>query len=389
MPLFDPNTEIEWFDPPTSDKEAECCCLKVWTSNPNGFAKEGELRFRESAHHGPLRWPWQEPVDVLGHEVIIHMDYILDYSPPSSPSVPWPKHSRWDWSLGPRDDHTLPTRGLSVRDRLGLKRDRSPPPGSGAATRGFRAGDGHHRRRGDGRNGTGRDYNDKGASSSRGMPPFGQTMGGWSMGAAQNQHRYMSSGCASTAMHGRPPLAPSLPAGLHSTDIMASLSPAQLSCFDIRYIWEALEYSSDPMLLESTIPQPMGWSDEPRCVGAPMRTQPAQYAPGMLVGPNGEPWPATTTQQATNSFGPLYDDYDTDALHAATGSQAPVTQVTPDGLLDVDAEQTSLPPGLLDSPSRDSAGTGTSDLTGTLIQCFVDNITKPPPRAVLPLPSAN
>lgn len=108
--LFHPNTVIESIDQPNSNTEAACCYVKLWTSNPSGFAKEGSLCLPKSIRRGTQHHSKDQPARSLAHEVILHVNYILDYRPPRTTTIPWPRHYRWDWVLGIRDDHTLPTR---------------------------------------------------------------------------------------------------------------------------------------------------------------------------------------------------------------------------------------------------------------------------------------
>jgi hypothetical protein len=52
-----------------SDSDAQCCCVLV-----------------------------------LSYEVIVHIDHIVDYRPPTSASADWPEHHSFRWRLGFRDD---------------------------------------------------------------------------------------------------------------------------------------------------------------------------------------------------------------------------------------------------------------------------------------------
>lgn len=113
--LFHPDTLVECIDRPCSDRESACCCVKLWTSNPDGFALEGGLNLHESVHRGGHGHPWHGPVNLLGYEVVLHLDYILDYSPPATSNAAWPKRVRFDWTLGIRDDHCMPTARRHVR----------------------------------------------------------------------------------------------------------------------------------------------------------------------------------------------------------------------------------------------------------------------------------
>lgn len=132
--LFHPDTLIECIDRPTSDKESACCCVKLWTSSPDGFALEGKLHLHESVARGARGHGWSGPVGLLGYDVVTHIDYVLDYSPPASPGAAWPARSRFNWALGLRDDNTSPSSRRHNRHDP-PRRDRSPSPGPGRGAR--------------------------------------------------------------------------------------------------------------------------------------------------------------------------------------------------------------------------------------------------------------
>lgn len=97
-----------------------------------------------------------EAAKTLDYDVLIHLDRVMDYSPlpnPGSqrpdnvasgapddePTAQWPVVHRFSWSLGVRDGDR-PQRRVSAHDRLGGRRDRSPPhggAGGGAGGAGF------------------------------------------------------------------------------------------------------------------------------------------------------------------------------------------------------------------------------------------------------------
>ncbi|CAL4930553.1 unnamed protein product [Urochloa decumbens] len=150
-------------------EEEECYCLWIWTSVPAEIATAGTLQIEE-----PVVLPQQgyaesvmelgmpmgalriESAKTLDYDVLIHVDRILDYSPPSpqpqhSPDsersdegveAQWPVSYPFPWRLGVQDG---PAQGraaqgrVSVHDRLGDRgRDRSPPRGGGSSGLGLR-----------------------------------------------------------------------------------------------------------------------------------------------------------------------------------------------------------------------------------------------------------
>jgi hypothetical protein len=94
------DTLIESIDHnPHNDNDARCCCLTVWSRNPNNLAKEGTLLLEEIASRPHAAWhfvdlasvdnrrPHTGPVNILTYYTIIHVDQITDYRPPSANSV--------------------------------------------------------------------------------------------------------------------------------------------------------------------------------------------------------------------------------------------------------------------------------------------------------------
>lgn len=194
--LFDPNTLIECIDAPLSDKETACCCVQLWTSDPDGFALEGILNVDEPMERGGRRWSWNEPPRQLGYAVVLHLDYTIDYSPPATQDAAWPKHQNFIWALGLRDDNCAATSRRPVHERLGSgRRDRSPS--SGPDNGGRDSDNGRRHRRPSRRNGTGTSTCD-GGSSSRDYAGFVNT-------TMHYGHRHM--GCLSRpTTNGPPPL---------------------------------------------------------------------------------------------------------------------------------------------------------------------------------------
>jgi hypothetical protein len=136
-----------------SDNEANCCCVFVWSRNPDTIPKEAALCLEElhgrtpaSCHFaepeaGDLARPHACPVQTFSYEAIIHIDQIVDYRPPATTSVDWPERHCFKWWLGFCDGWLQPPPCRSVQQRLGPhKRDRSPPGDGGAGGRGEHAG---------------------------------------------------------------------------------------------------------------------------------------------------------------------------------------------------------------------------------------------------------
>jgi hypothetical protein len=79
------------------------------------------------------RRPRAGPVNVLSYEVLLHVDQITDYRPPTTASADWPECRTFHWRLGVRDDWRRSPPRRSIQGRLGpSKRDRSPPGDGGA-----------------------------------------------------------------------------------------------------------------------------------------------------------------------------------------------------------------------------------------------------------------
>lgn len=157
--LFNSTTFIEDFDTDDdTEQERDCLCVWVWTFNPDGLAKTVTLKIAEPLTY-PEEYYWQMgefelpairtgPAEMLNYEVIIHLDRVFDYSPlPSSPlersyhsgvsGLPedlyedeWPIKHHFVWYYGFSNDQ-IPHRRILVHERLGGRRDRSPPTGGG------------------------------------------------------------------------------------------------------------------------------------------------------------------------------------------------------------------------------------------------------------------
>ncbi|CAO1943969.1 unnamed protein product [Urochloa humidicola] len=154
-------------------EEEECYRLWIWTTDPAAIATTATLHVEEPVTlpqegyaeglvdlgmpMGALRF---EPALAMDYEVIIHIDRVLDYTPPSAESsrrsrdspvsgIPveeleesWPARHPFPWTLGVPDGvsrRETVQRRVSVHDRLGDRsRDRSPPRGGGSSGMGLR-----------------------------------------------------------------------------------------------------------------------------------------------------------------------------------------------------------------------------------------------------------
>ncbi|CAL4935232.1 unnamed protein product [Urochloa decumbens] len=138
------------------DEEKGCFILWIWCNDPFALAVQGDLQIEEPVelpeeYYGSVEFPVlrAEAMSVFVYDVIIHLDRVEDYSPPpSSPSnesyesdtsgipsdvnmVQWPAWHNFLWHLGQPDVLPDPPR-RSVYDRIGHRRDRSPPRGGGS-----------------------------------------------------------------------------------------------------------------------------------------------------------------------------------------------------------------------------------------------------------------
>ncbi|CAN6233359.1 unnamed protein product [Urochloa humidicola] len=152
-------------------EEEECYRLWIWTSDPAAIATTGTLHIQEpfpppeelyadSMEEPGMPTFGSEPAKALDYDVLIHIDRVMDYSPPSARSprrsydspisgIPdeeleesWPGRHPFPWSLGVSDGVSRQppaSRRTSVHDRLGGRgRDRSPPRGGGSSGLGLR-----------------------------------------------------------------------------------------------------------------------------------------------------------------------------------------------------------------------------------------------------------
>ncbi|CAN6171841.1 unnamed protein product [Urochloa humidicola] len=143
------------------EEEVEKFCFNVWvwTDAPSDLALQGTLQIEEPADlpddyytsmdTTELSLVRDRPAKTFDYTVLIHLDRVLDYTPPSNssgrhsfesdisgiprddPYVPeYPAKFDYKWYLGFRDGDR--PRRASVHDRLGARRarpDRSPPRG--------------------------------------------------------------------------------------------------------------------------------------------------------------------------------------------------------------------------------------------------------------------
>jgi hypothetical protein len=119
-----------------NDKEVACCCVIVWSRNPNEFALERVKCLEELQNRPRVAWHFADPVEangrrpragpiiVLSYEVLLHVDQVTDYRPPMTKSEDWPERNSFHWRLGVCDDWWRPSPRCLVQERLGpRKRD--------------------------------------------------------------------------------------------------------------------------------------------------------------------------------------------------------------------------------------------------------------------------
>lgn len=150
-PSFIDDVDFEVF----REAESSCFNLWVWMADPNALPKKAILKIEEPfARTGPTGLPIlrHEAARALDYEVLIHLERVLDYAPLQSSSshdsyesaisgIPdngleeeWPARHFFSWIPGVPDGERLLIHGgrVSARDRLGGRRDRSPPADGGA-----------------------------------------------------------------------------------------------------------------------------------------------------------------------------------------------------------------------------------------------------------------
>ncbi|CAL4992828.1 unnamed protein product [Urochloa decumbens] len=115
------------------EDEMGCFILWIWCKDPDALHVQGTLEIEEpfvppeaycddseTTHASVLR-------TVLKYDVLIHLDWVEDYSPPPSrpsnaPMVQWPARHNFVWRLGQPDALPDPPRA-PVHSRLGARRD--------------------------------------------------------------------------------------------------------------------------------------------------------------------------------------------------------------------------------------------------------------------------
>lgn len=135
------------------EEEKSTFNLWIWTDAPSDLAVEGTLQIEEPIQLsddfylrlGNMELPSvrEEAAKMLNYKVLIHLDCVIDYSPPVNPvqvgfgrpedelTAQWPASYSFSWYLGVVDG--LPPEGrprrVSAHERLGGRRDRSSPHG--------------------------------------------------------------------------------------------------------------------------------------------------------------------------------------------------------------------------------------------------------------------
>jgi hypothetical protein len=132
-----------------SDNKANCYCIVIWAKDPDLIVMEGSLCLEELPGRPHAAWHFVNkaaingvrrlhtgPVHRLSYEVLIHIDQVTHYRPPSAHLVDWPEECHvLRWRLGYRDDWMHGRQHRAIHDRLGPhKRDHSPLAGGGAAS---------------------------------------------------------------------------------------------------------------------------------------------------------------------------------------------------------------------------------------------------------------
>ncbi|CAN6210597.1 unnamed protein product [Urochloa humidicola] len=141
------------------EDEKGCFILWIWCKDPDALSVQGTLEIEEpavlheeypycSASSSHYQFVRSDMMSTLRYNILIHLDRVEDYSPPSNTSsrrsfesdisgVPndettreWPEKHSFIWHLGTPDALPDPPRA-SVHSRLGARRDRSPPRGGG------------------------------------------------------------------------------------------------------------------------------------------------------------------------------------------------------------------------------------------------------------------
>lgn len=151
--LLLPETLLERVDNnPLEERERGCFSITAWTDDPASIPTFGLLHLECIAGRPETHWHLdglgrprgrrerRGPVPLLSFPVLMHLDYAVDYRPPSSrrpvAEGEWPRAYQLKWQCGVRDGDAGPVPfGMLPRDRFIYRRDRSPPPsGSSGST---------------------------------------------------------------------------------------------------------------------------------------------------------------------------------------------------------------------------------------------------------------
>jgi hypothetical protein len=150
--LLPPETLLERVDNnPLVERERGCFSVIAWTHDPASIATFGLVRLEHIAGRPETHWRLdglgrprdrrerRGPVPLLSFPVLLHLDYAVDYRPPSArrpiADGEWPPAYQLQWQRGVRDGDDGPTPfSLLPRDRFIFRRDRSPPSAGGSAS---------------------------------------------------------------------------------------------------------------------------------------------------------------------------------------------------------------------------------------------------------------
>ncbi|CAN6332874.1 unnamed protein product [Urochloa humidicola] len=156
--LFSTPSFIDEINCVVEKEEARFCFnLWIWTDAPYDIALQGILQLQEpfelseqqlySQDSMEVVEPEPPPLKTFDYEVLIHVDTVLDFTPPSARSSSMlrddsecPEVFNYTWFLGYKDGDR-PARRPSVHDRLGRRMDhsdRSPPRGGNGGGMGLR-----------------------------------------------------------------------------------------------------------------------------------------------------------------------------------------------------------------------------------------------------------
>jgi hypothetical protein len=141
--LLPPEMPLERVDNnPLEERERGCFSIIAWTHDPTSIATYGMLRLESIAGRPETHWHldglgrprgrhtrWG-PIALLSFPVLLHLDYAVDYRPPSARRPvaidEWSPAYQLHWWRGVRDGDEGPIPfALLPRDRLVLRRDRS------------------------------------------------------------------------------------------------------------------------------------------------------------------------------------------------------------------------------------------------------------------------